>query len=371
MSKKRDFLMLAHPYREAKHGDLTGWFMSEKLDGMRAFWDGGFSRGVAAQNVPWANTIHDSRFLNEQIATGLWTRQGNIIHAPDFFLDRLPPFPLDGELLDNCSRQTTLSIVKQQYPDERWHDIVYYVFESPPLSKVCGPGVYRAGAKELVNVDSDWYQNFIDEQIERQVGIPSKHLEWSFAHKPFEEIVVHNEGWSNLLETHQVQFLKQTRIESMDHMYAELARTRKEGGEGLILRKARSSYECKRSHNMLKLKNISFGEATVIGYTTGRATDRGSKLLGLMGAVICSWQNKRFEISGFTESERILHCNAVRPENGPQFFAKEWATRHPEQECPSHIINTLFPPGSQIPFIYRGLTNGGVPQEARYFRGKR
>ena len=50
--------------------DLAGWWMSEKLDGVRAYWDG-------------------KQFLS---------RLGNIYHAPDWFVAGLPNVPLDGEL---------------------------------------------------------------------------------------------------------------------------------------------------------------------------------------------------------------------------------------------------------------------------------
>ena len=44
--------------------------MSEKLDGVRAFWSG----------------------------SNFYSRQGNSFHAPDFFKKGLPKIPLDGEL---------------------------------------------------------------------------------------------------------------------------------------------------------------------------------------------------------------------------------------------------------------------------------
>lgn len=50
--------------------DVTGWWMSEKLDGVRAYWDG-------------------ERFLS---------RLANHFHAPDWFIEHLPSHPLDGEL---------------------------------------------------------------------------------------------------------------------------------------------------------------------------------------------------------------------------------------------------------------------------------
>src|SRR5947209_4846684 len=62
-------LLLAETWDNAT--DLTGWWMSEKLDGVRAYWDG-------------------RQFLS---------RLGNLYHAPDWFTAGLPAdVPLDGEL---------------------------------------------------------------------------------------------------------------------------------------------------------------------------------------------------------------------------------------------------------------------------------
>ena len=65
-------VMLAHNYDPDKHNP-TGWLMSEKLDGVRCYWDG---------------------------AT-MYTRQGNVFHAPQSFKDKLPKMELDGELWTN------------------------------------------------------------------------------------------------------------------------------------------------------------------------------------------------------------------------------------------------------------------------------
>ena len=59
--------MLAHSWKEGKvdlsGGAGGGWLLSEKLDGMRAWWDG---------------------------ASTLWTRQGKKIYAPSFWTAALP-----------------------------------------------------------------------------------------------------------------------------------------------------------------------------------------------------------------------------------------------------------------------------------------
>src|SRR5688572_11267334 len=61
-------VLLAHVWENDT--DLSGWWMSEKLDGVRAYWDG-------------------RRFLS---------RLGNSYNAPEWFTKGLPETPLDGEL---------------------------------------------------------------------------------------------------------------------------------------------------------------------------------------------------------------------------------------------------------------------------------
>ena len=84
----REFLQLAETYVAAKHG-VGGYFLSEKLDGTRCFWDGGLSRGVPTEQVPWASLIDpktgQKKTKIKPVATGLWSRYGNPIIAPDEF----------------------------------------------------------------------------------------------------------------------------------------------------------------------------------------------------------------------------------------------------------------------------------------------
>ena len=87
--------------------DLKGWWMSEKLDGVRAWWTG-------------------THFLS---------RLGNIYHAPDWFIAGLPNVPLDGELwLDRKAFQRTVSIVRRQDKSDHWQQIKYVMFDAPGIS---------------------------------------------------------------------------------------------------------------------------------------------------------------------------------------------------------------------------------------------
>lgn len=88
--------------------DLTGWWMSEKLDGVRAYWDG-------------------KQFIS---------RLGNLFHAPDWFTDGLPAVPLDGELwIARKAFQRTVSIVRRQDKTDLWKEVKFLVFDAPGLKE--------------------------------------------------------------------------------------------------------------------------------------------------------------------------------------------------------------------------------------------
>src|SRR5438105_3445821 len=84
--------------------DLAGWWMSEKLDGVRAYWDG-------------------KQFLS---------RQGNLYHAPDWFVEDLPDVVLDGELwIARKKFQRTVGIVRRQDKTDLWNEVRFVVFDAP------------------------------------------------------------------------------------------------------------------------------------------------------------------------------------------------------------------------------------------------
>ncbi|ODQ00758.1 DNA ligase [Salinivibrio sp. SS2] len=88
----------------AEH-DYRGYWASEKLDGIRAYWTG-------------------TQFL---------TRQGNPIHAPEALIRTLPTTPLDGELWAGRGEfQTVLRTVLDDKPDpDAWQNVRFYAFDLP------------------------------------------------------------------------------------------------------------------------------------------------------------------------------------------------------------------------------------------------
>jgi len=84
--------------------DPKGYLMSEKLDGVRAYWDG-------------------ENFL---------TRNGNVLYAPDWFKAGMPKDARDGELWIGRHRfQETISIVRRQDAGDGWKQVKYRMFDAP------------------------------------------------------------------------------------------------------------------------------------------------------------------------------------------------------------------------------------------------
>ncbi len=111
-------LLLAHRWEEGL--DPTGWWMSEKLDGVRAYWDG-------------------RQFLS---------RLGNVYLAPEWFVRGLPSFPLDGELwVARKAFQRTVSIVRRSDRSDDWKHVSYVVFDAPGE---------RASFEERANLCRAW-----------------------------------------------------------------------------------------------------------------------------------------------------------------------------------------------------------------------
>lgn len=112
-------LMLAKSY--TADIDPRDWWVSEKLDGVRAYWDG----------------------------ERLISRGGHPIHAPAWFTAGWPAQPLDGELWSGRSRFEDLSAtVRDAVPDDAaWRAVRYRVFDLP-----AHPGVFDERLAQLKRV---------------------------------------------------------------------------------------------------------------------------------------------------------------------------------------------------------------------------
>lgn len=102
-ASSRPALMLANVY--TAHTDVSAYWVSEKLDGVRAYWNG----------------------------RHLQTRGGETIHAPAWFTADWPATPMDGELWAGRGQfSQAVSTVRQHVPDDAaWRKLRFMVFDLP------------------------------------------------------------------------------------------------------------------------------------------------------------------------------------------------------------------------------------------------
>lgn len=127
--------------------DPESYLVSEKLDGVRAFWDG--------QRL---------RF-----------RSGLPVAAPDWFIAGLPKTPLDGELWLGRGRFDELSgTVRKKFPVEaEWRQLRYMVFDLPGAA---GSFAERTGriTTLLAEANQPWLQAVTQAQVTQAAGLQAR-----------------------------------------------------------------------------------------------------------------------------------------------------------------------------------------------------
>lgn len=345
---RREYVMLAQEYDPLKH-KTEGSFLSEKMDGMRAWWVPK-TRGLLFQDIGFANKTRDNR---NPVCSGLWSRRGKPIFAPDWFLDKMPDFPLDGEFFTlrvKGSRQDLSKIIKVHEPnDESWQEVGYYIFDKPSYSAMFSPGTIRLDTEFIITIPSGLTLKYGEPDAPRRFE-----QNYNFLRHHFGGTVKPGElkGGIGVLEQEMLPF---QRFKAEGIVQDRLKDIINNGGEGVILRRPHSEWWPKRTDELLKVKDCKDSEGIVIGYTYG-----AGRLHQMMGSVRIrgSIDGKEFirDLSGFTDSERIIkyHYRSDANLNPGKFTSEE--------------ISELFPLGSTVTFTYRALTKDGIPEEARYLR---
>jgi DNA ligase-1 len=358
----REFLQLAHPFKPDKQ-KIAGWYISEKLDGQRCFWDGGVTRGLPTDTVPWAGVTDpktkERKAKVKPIATGLWSRYGNPIIAPDWFLNALPACPLDGELWAGRGKfQLTVSICGGDNPDPRFNKISYAVYSSPPLASIFATGEIK-NSNMVREVDRLLIESWLHDRLGEFDGdfrsVP--------ANATFDDELMFLRGAIDTQNDH-VFLHRQVRLsineaEAREQADRFLNEVLDQGGEGGMLRNPAAVWTPKRHNGILKWKPFDDAEGTIVGFTSGRETAKGSRLRGKIGALILDYQGKRLELAGLTDDEREFYATADM----------DHAREHPGEEMPSGVKRTKhFKVGQTVTFKFRELTDDGIPKEARYWR---
>ncbi len=253
-------LMLANVYHPGVV--LADYWVSEKYDGVRGFWDG----------------------------EKLLTRGGERVMAPAWFTAGWPKTPMDGELWAGRGQfSKAVSTVRQQVPDDAaWRGMRFMVFDLPAQ-----PG-------------------------------------------PFTERIPAISGVVSQIDEPWVVAVAQYRIASHTALQAQLKKTVKLGGEGLMLHRGDSLYKGLRNDDLLKVKTHEDAEARVVGHIAGKG--KNAERLGALIVEMPAEGGKpaqRFKLgTGFSDAQR---------------------------KSPPPI-------GTLVTYRYRGLNDSGIPRFASFMR---
>lgn len=118
-------ISLAKIYQKTEQ--INQYWVSEKLDGVRAFWDG----------------------------ENLISRQGNRFQAPSWFTDQFPDQKLDGELwIAKGTFEQLMSTVSKDLPiDSEWQKVKYMVFDLPEYGSKNDPESKSTFSERLKRLD--------------------------------------------------------------------------------------------------------------------------------------------------------------------------------------------------------------------------
>ncbi|WP_372880152.1 DNA ligase [Psychromonas sp.] len=206
---------------------IEKYWVSEKLDGVRAYWNG----------------------------QQLISKQGNIFHAPDWFIKDFPIIPLDGELWIGRNQFEKVSSItrKQNATDQEWQQVSFMIFDMP--------GSYA--------------------HFTARLAVLEKLIELS--------------------DSPYLKLIKQQQLQSNEQLQSLLEEVLAQGGEGLMLHKADAYYQVARSKDLLKLKKQEDAEAVVIQHLPGKGRNSGR-----LGALLVETETGiRFRIgTGFSDQER-------------------------------------------------------------------
>ena len=313
----RDFLQKANVWDNEVKGE--GMWLSEKLDGLRMFWDGGITVGMKGSEVPWCHK-NDS----EVKSTGCWSNGCKIIYVPENWtkclLDEYGGQPIEGELYLGRNRfQETTSIARKTINanEQEWQGIGFYVFNDVDWNNFLSVGDIKVRNEVVSRITYSDYVKWKDKiSIKREYYF----IDW----------------YNNFKQCGVVRWVEQIYVKTKADIEERVGACVRAGGEGGILRSVYNIWLPKRKRIVQKIKPFEDAECYVHGFVMGKG-----RLEGKVGAleVRDALTGVNFQIgTGLTDEERSL-----------TYF----------NECLLGKVAT---------YKYRELSVDNVPKEARFWR---
>ena len=341
-----------------ENGSLQGYVVSEKLDGVRALWDG----------------------------ANLKSRSGKAFSPPKCWVENLPDFALDGELFIARGKfEEVLSVVSkgdsqcEKCKCEEWSKVGYFIFDVPQANqksnaKSSADSSAESSEKSYTLLErlallESWLENRANKtnkanQAKTTEGKNSADLDSKKASK---NPILH--------------IIPQESVPSQEALQKKLKEVEKLGGEGLVIRKNNAPYERFRTTNAMKLKSYSDTECVVVAHNQGKG-----KFSHALGSLTC--ESLPLDFATTKSAKNTKNADSAQSTSidsaQPNKIKDSTDSAQPAPlTFPTHSRKIRFkigsgfsdkdraappPIGTTITYKYYGLTKNGLPRFPVFLR---
>ncbi|WP_181882884.1 hypothetical protein [Helicobacter sp. MIT 01-3238] len=339
-----------------ENGSLQGYVVSEKLDGVRALWDG----------------------------VNLKSRSGKAFSPPKCWVENLPDFALDGELFIARGKfEEVLSVVSkgdsqcEKCKCEEWSKVGYFIFDVPQANQ-------KSNTKS--SADSSTESSAKSYTLLERLALLESWLE-NRANKTNQAKTTEDKNSADLDSKKDgknpiLHIIPQESVPSQEALQKKLKEVEKLGGEGLVIRKNNAPYERFRTTNAMKLKSYSDTECVVVAHNQGKG-----KFSHALGSLTCeslpltsSATTKSAKNTKNADSTQSTSIDSAQPKKIKDSTDSAQST---PLTFPTHSRKIRFkigsgfsdkdraappPIGTTITYKYYGLTKNGLPRFPVFLR---
>lgn len=235
--------------------NIADYWVSEKLDGIRARWDG----------------------------SELRTRNGNKIFAPAWFTAKWPKATIDGELwIEKGEFERTASIVLSTLTSVELHSVTNALSSTKSITDA------TATTRSVSS--------------KRWTKIRFMAFDMPMTGELFQTRLNMLNRLSEITPNPTFAVIPQFKLTSIDALEEKLNQVTQEGGEGLMLHHEKALYISGRSNKLLKVKRFEDAEGKVLAQLPGKG-----RFKGMMGSLLIETREGiQFKLgTGFSKIESL------------------------------------------------------------------
>ena len=333
-----------------ENGSLQGYVVSEKLDGVRALWDG----------------------------VNLKSRSGKAFSPPKCWVENLPDFALDGELFIARGKfEEVLSVVSkgdsqcEECKCEEWSKVGYFIFDVPQANQ-------KSNAKSSADSSAESSEKsytllerlaLLESWLENRANKTNKANQAKTTEgKNSADLDNPKDGKNPILH-----IIPQESVPSQEALQKKLKEVEKLGGEGLVIRKNNAPYERFRTTNAMKLKSYSDTECVVVAHNQGKG-----KFSHALGSLTC--ESLPLDFATTKSAKNTKNADSTQPN---KIKDSTDSAQPAPLTFPTHSRKIRFkigsgfsdkdraappPIGTTITYKYYGLTKNGLPRFPVFLR---